>query len=49
MSDQEYKLALELVERLMNGDPDPTSLLGKALNALTDLIVDYEKDIANEI
>lgn len=43
MNDEINKVALDLVERLMSLEPDPTSLEGKALNAVTDMIVEFEK------
>lgn len=41
-TEEEYKEALELIEKLMDQDPDPDSEEGEKLNLLTTLVKDYE-------
>lgn len=42
---QDYEEALEMTERLMDGDPHPNSTKGEQLNLLTVLIQDYENRV----
>lgn len=48
-TEQDYKEALQLMEKLMNLDPNPESDEGEQLNLLSTLIQDYEKRVFPEI
>ena len=43
MNDKINKAALKLIELLMALDPKPDSLEGKAMSAVVDMVVEYEK------
>lgn len=43
MNDKINKKALKLIEALMALEPEPDSLEGKALNAVADMVQNYEK------
>lgn len=51
MNDEINNAALVLADKLVSLDPDPISLEGKALIAVADMIVEYEKkyDTKNEV